>query len=381
MHNFSSPQRTSGSNARLITTMNRSIVLLTGIILLAACVATAQQRAVPTAVLRAADALVLPGGVDSNSPVVWERVNGRRAMFVLTSINGQPARATGAVLTMLQDPQPVSMEPWPGGGVWMEAVVTDRDAWYGFYHNENRSHVCANRDTPYARIGAARSEDFGRTWTDLGIILDMPPETFACGTTNRYFVGGAGDMSVLLDRTSRDVFIYFSQYGRDPRQQGVAVARLAWADRDAPVGKLMVWSDGVWLPGTGREEEGRDQARWVYPPATPLVTPRRPWHDGDRVVDAFWGPSIHWNSFLRQYVMLLNRARDESFGQDGIYVSFSPRLDDPLAWSAPQRILEGGSWYPQVVGVELGRGTDRWAGRLARFYMSGRSNHLIEFVP
>ena len=349
-------------------------------LLLVAAGAAAQKMSVPTATLRPADALTLPGGVDSNSPVVWDGEDGRTEMYVVTSINGQPARSAGSYLTLLDNLQPVALEPWPGGGVWMEAIVRDHDAWYGFYHNENRASACRGRDIAYARIGAARSDDFGATWTDLGIILDMPPEMFACGTANRYFAGGFGDMSVLPDRLHRDLYLYFSQYARDAGQQGIGVARLAWADRDAPVGKLMVWSNGIWMPGSVREDsDGRSQ--WVYPPATPLVRPTRPWHDTDRAADAYWGPSIHWNTFLRQYVMLLNRASDETFAQEGIYVSFNSRLGDPQAWSPPQRILGGGSWYPQVVGVEVGRGTDTWAGRVARFYMSGRSNHVIEFTP
>jgi hypothetical protein len=338
---------------------------------------SAQKTLVPTAQLRAAAPLILPGNVDSNSPALWDRLDGKRDLFVLTSFAGQPSRATGGSLTALDQPVPVSIEPWPGGGVWIEAIVKDRDAWYGFYHNENQASMCGNRNLNYARIGAVRSEDFGVSWTNLGVILDLPSDTFACATRNTYFVGGAGDLSVLLDRNHRDLYIYFSQYGRDRTQQGIGVARLAWADRDEPVGKLMVWSSGVWLPPTLIDEESNPQ--WVYPKATPLVTPARPWHDNDRVVDAFWGPSIHWNSYLKHYVMLLNRASDETFAQEGIYVSFSPRLGDPLAWSTPERILRGGRWYPQVVGLEDGRGSDAWAGQTARFFLSGRSDHLIEF--
>jgi len=338
----------------------------------------AQKAPVPTAQLRAAQPLILPGSVDSNSPALWDRLDGRRDLFVLTSFAGQPSRATGDSLSTLDRPIPVLIEPWPGGGVWMEAIVKDEEAWYGFYHNENQAFVCGSRNLNYPRIGAARSEDFGASWTDLGIILDLPSDTFACGTRNTYFAGGVGDMSVLLDRAHRDLYIYFSQYARDRSQQGVAVARLAWADRDAPVGKLTVWTSGVWLAPTLVDEELG--GRWVYPKATPLVAPTRPWHDNDRVVDAFWGPSIHWNSYLKQYVMLLNRASDETFAQEGIYISFSPRLGDPLAWSQPQRILRGGRWYPQVVGLESGRGSDAWAGQSARFFLAGRSDHLIEFA-
>jgi hypothetical protein len=32
------------------------------------------------------------------------------------------------------------------------------------------------------------------------------------------------------------------------------------------------------------------------------------------------------------------------------------------------------------MGIETGTGTDKSAGQVARFYMSGRSQHLIRFV-
>ena len=63
--------------------------------------------------------------------------------------------------------------------------------------------------------------------------------------------------------------------------------------------------------------------------------------------------------------MLLNRAKDENYTQEGIYVWYAPRLDDPSLWSAPQKILNGGRWYPQVVGSSVGTGTDKLAA-LAR---------------
>ena len=44
--------------------------------------------------------------------------------------------------------------------------------------------------------------------------------------------------------------------------------------------------------------------------------------------------------------MLLNRARDENYDQEGIYVSFAPTLADPAAWSPPAKILNGGEVVP-----------------------------------
>ncbi|MGE3493036.1 MAG: hypothetical protein AB7N29_23765, partial [Vicinamibacterales bacterium] len=167
-----------------------------------------------------------------------------------------------------------------------------------------------------------------------------------------------------------------SQYGRDRSAQGVAVARLAWADRDAPVGRVAMWQNGVWLPAQHVAGDGPEQ--WAYPAGTPLVPVSKPWHDGNAAADAYWGPSVHWNTYLRQYVMLLNRAKNEAFANEGLYVSFSPVLDDPRAWSAPRKFLNGGDWYPQVAGLEPG-GTDKLAGQRARFFITGRSDYFIEF--
>ena len=101
------------------------------------------------------------------------------------------------------------------------------------------------------------------------------------------------------------------------------------------------------------------------------------WDGGTPAVDVFWGPSIHWNTALGMYVMLLNRANSLAWAQEGIYVSYSTTLD-PRAWSPPAKLLGGGEWYPQVVGLEPD-GTDKQAGALARFFMGGRSQYLIRF--
>ena len=111
------------------------------------------------------------------------------------------------------------------------------------------------------RIGAARSRDNGATWEDLGIVLEAPPGWHECATTNQYFVGGVGDVSVLLDRESKDLYLYFSQYLEVPAAQGVALARLAWADRDAPAGKVTVFNDGAWLPASAVVSEDGDHTR------------------------------------------------------------------------------------------------------------------------
>ncbi len=195
-----------------------------------------------------ADPFELTGAVDSNSPAVWDLVGGQQTMVVLTSFAGRPSRALGN-LEELSPAVPVRLRPWPGGGVWMEAVVAAPDGtWYGYYHNERVATACGETTKVVPRIGAARSRDHGATWYDLGAILEAPESTFVCNTNNRYFVGGVGDLSVVLDPSGQFLYVFFSQYGRTATEQGVGVARMAWGDRDKPVGKLDIWSGGVWLP-------------------------------------------------------------------------------------------------------------------------------------
>lgn len=347
---------------------------------------TSAAVGVPKAVLVSVTPLLLPGTVDSNSPMVWDLEDGLHKLFAMTSHSGRPSIAFGSALDRLGANAEVSLSPHPGHGVWMEAVVSDEvETWYGFYHNEWPAEACGRPDRAVARIGAAKSTDRGRTWQNLGIVLQATPDTTACDSPNKYIIGGVGDLSVMLDADKKYLYLFYSQYQKQQAAQGVAVARLQWADRDRPAGRLSIWRGGIWERNAGRREfiavpgMMRRRVEWSYPAATPLVAAAQAWHDADGRVDAFWGPAVHWNTALEQYVMLLNRARDESYTQEGIYISFAPRLNDPSLWSAPQKLLNGGKWYPQVVGSAPGTGTDKLAGASARFFMSGRSDWLINF--
>lgn len=368
------------SGLQLFVTVCASVVVLG---------ATAELQVVrlPRAALTPAPAVHLPGSVDSNSPAMWDIDAGQRTLFVMTSAEGVPSIASGAAIDRMGAASAVAISPHPGHGVWMEAIVFDEvDTWYGFYHNEWPATRCGRDDRMVSRIGAARSSDRGRTWQDLGPVIQAPQSATACQSGNRYIIGGVGDLSVMLDAQKHYLYIFYSQYQQQAAAQGVAVARMQWADRDRPAGRLELWRDGIWEPDAGRREfqqtvpgSMRRRLEWTYPAATPLVAPTQAWHDADHRVDAFWGPSVHWNTAVKQYVMLLNRAKDENYAQEGIYVSYAPRLDDPSLWTTPLKLLNGGRWYPQVVGTEAGRGTDKEAGASARFFMSGRSDWVITF--
>ena len=293
-----------------------------GILLHPSLVLDAQNGAQPPirVELSSAPLLRLPGAVDSNSPAVWEQVDGWNLLFVMTSINGQPSTASGRAFSSLGQPRVATVEPWPGGGVWMEAIVKDDDGtWYGYYHNENRANMCRGTDKVIPRIGAARSRDLGATWEPLGVVLEAPPRTYDCTTDNEVPSSVAWATSACSSTRGRKTSTSsISLYLREASAQGVGVARLAWADRDDPSGKIMVWRNPSWLPAVN---VGRTQEVWVYPAASPLFPTTQPWHDDNPAVNVYWGPSVHWNTHLSRYVMLLNRAEDASYTQEGVYLS------------------------------------------------------------
>jgi hypothetical protein len=172
----------------------------------------------------------------------------------------------------------------------------------------------------------------------------------------------------MLDARREWLYFFISTYVGGVSEQGVAIARMRWADRDAPVGTAWKWFKGRWTePGLG----GR---------VTPTFPATKDWHGAD--ADALWGPSVHWNTYLHCYVMLLNRAIDKDWTQEGIYVSFGRDLANPRAWSQPVKILASpgkDQWYPQVMGLEKG-GTDKLAGKTARLFVRGRSVWEVVFV-
>ncbi len=333
-------------------------------------------ESLPRVVIQDAPLLRFPGAglaghegeTDCNSPAHWDGET-----FCLFNSAGEPWRSAGADLLHLRETRvPVKFDNTANGGRWFEATWKEPGGpLYGWYHHEPNG-VCPDRNDRHLtapRIGAAVSEDNGLTWHDLGTILDAPAGSLYCDTRNFYFAGGNGDFSVILDGRKEYFYFLFSAYG-DFEEQGVAMARLAFGDRELPVGKARKWYAGLWdEPGLG----GR---------LTPIYPARIDWHRED--ADAFWGPSVHWNTHLEQYVLLLNRAKDKDWTQEGIYVAFCRDLAHPEGWSRPMRIMDPplkDGWYPQVVGMDrTRRETDKLAGRAARLFVRGESRWEILFL-
>jgi hypothetical protein len=328
--------------------------------IVAALVAATGFATPPT--LRPASHLQLPGATDSNSPGHWDGPT-----FYLFNSIGHPYRSYGSNIFQLGNTAAVTFNDTVNGGRWMEATWrATNGTLYGWYHNEP-SGLCPSSGLTAPKIGAVKSTDNGANWTDLGVVLEARPGTLICDAQNGYFAGGNGDFSVMLDDAQQYLYLFISTYAGDATEQGVAVARMAWSDRDAPAGKVWKWHGGNWLePGLGGY-------------VTPIFPATVAWERPD--CEALWGPSVHWNTYLQQYVMLLNRAQGTGWIQEGIYITYSTNLADPSGWSAPEKLLNGGAWYPQVIGLEQGQGTDKSAGALARYFQGGVSDFEICFAP
>jgi hypothetical protein len=310
--------------------------------------------------VRPADPVTMPGEVDCNSPAFW--LDGE--MFLFNSTGNGPLLSRGtdqfhlgnSMMSRIQ-----RLRPWP---TWIESVWVDPSgAILAWYHQE-QENICGAQRPAQAYLGAAVSYDGGHTFWDLGHILSSG-DPADCSSQNLYISGGHGDLSVILDQDRKYFYFLFTNYGGPLETQGVAIARLDYDLRFSPAGNVWKYFEGAWeQPGlTGR--------------LTPLFPAKVRWQEVN--ADSFWGPSIHWNSYLQAYVVLLNRSCcDPGFPQKGIYWTFNSDLSNPAGWKAPHLISRFGAWYPQVLGTRSGD-TGTLAGRVARLYIGGLSQWTIIF--
>jgi hypothetical protein len=297
--------------------------------------------------------LIMPAEVDSNSPAVW--IDGMLVMF--NSAKGATIRTSGDYVANLHDPIAVQLPQLPRpGNVWIESVWRDESdgVLYGWYHFEPADLDCFTAPI----IGAAVSYDGGLSWEDRGFVIDnaYPVD---CDYTNGYIAGGSGDFSVILDTAGQYFYFLFSNYAGPIEQQGVNIARSPFASRGQP-GSVMKYFGSAW------NEPGIDgQATAILPSSTGWKGP---------YIEAYWGPSVHWNTYLKRYVMLVNHTAGENYMQEGIYISFS---EDLLNWTTPVKLIDGG-WYPEAIGLDVGE-TDSIAGQSLRIYVSGVSDYVLVF--
>jgi hypothetical protein len=310
----------------------------------------------------------MPVLVDSNSPVLWR--DGRLSVFTST---GSPLLANVANQFEIEwgSPGAVEVDTQAHYPMWIESVWQDDDGVvYAWYHHEPGG-VCGGSILTAPQIGALRSFDGGRSFQDLGIVL-ASGERPDCNARNGFFAGGHGDFTVIPDRARSYFYFLFGNYGGVSGEQGVAIARMALEDRDNPAGDVWKYHDGSWnQPGLGGH-------------MTPVFAAEVPWQHVN--AQAYWGPSVHWNTRLESFVVLLNHSCCEPYWrQEGIYLSLNPDLSNPAAWTVPTKILRsehlpfGAGFYPQVIGLGPGE-SDSFAGSLARLYINGYSRWILEFT-
>jgi hypothetical protein len=309
---------------------------------------------------------VMPAAADSNSPAFWR--DGK--LYLINSAN-IPMVTTGRDQIMLYQGRPKQAAIDSGRfPIWIESAWQDDDGTlYAWYHHEPQD-VCPGAGLTAPEIGALVSYDAGASFTDLGIVLnsgDAPD----CSAKNGFFAGGHGDFGVMLSQDRRFFYFLFGNYGGPAEEQGVAIARMPFERRGDPVGAVRKYHRGLWFE------------RGLGGHMTPIFPARTRWQESN--ADSFWGPSVHWNTHLQRYVVLLNRACCEPmWPQQGIYVAFATFLRDPESWTAPQLLLKGEDigfapgFYPQVLGYGPGE-TDTLVGETGRLYIKGFSRWKITF--
>lgn len=370
----------------------------------------------PRFVVREAPLIQMPGvavrehsqqhAVDSNSPLHWDG----STLYLFNSYL-HPWRTSGPDIEHLSNRISTTLgKTNDTRPLWIEATYKDDDGTlYGAYHFEPHTVCFSNSHLPTApRIGWLRSNDNGATWEDLGFIIAADPCRIRCDTQSPWDAGGTGDFVFLPDRKKEFFYFYGTSYDPEFAEQGVFAARMPYSDRNNPTGKVMKWYNGGW------SEPG-----WKGH-ITPAFPATRDYHTKDGSM--FWGPSIHWNTWLNLYVMVLNHARDTELTNDGIFISFGKDLAQPLGWSKPVRLIDremildaaagsvvkgkmlvppgpyygelresprrpgvaiadttSSGWYPQIIGLATGE-TDKLCGRVGRIFLTGKSRLEIIFL-
>lgn len=324
------------------------------------CLAAVVPLWTQTVALRPAQPRNFPSAVDSNSPALWN--NGELIVYNSTGLG--PVRSSGPDQSHLTESHPVVLGPSTHRPYWIEATWTDTDGTiFAWYHHEPPG-VCGRIPLTAPQIGALVSYDGGNSFLDMGIVLESgyPVD---CSAQNGFFAGGNGDFSVVRGRNQRYFYFIFSNYAGPQEAQGIAMARMPVERRYTPVGAVEKYFQGRWRePGLG------GQVTAVFPANVVWAQPD---------TDSFWGPSVHWNSYLEKFVMLLNHSCcSPGWPQEGVYVSFNDLLTNPKGWTTPVKILDSVPWYPQVLGFGPD-GTDKSASHVARLYVGGSSAWDIEF--
>jgi hypothetical protein len=273
------------------------------------------------------------------------------------------------------------------GAVWFETIYqhpadASGKTLYALYHNENYPETLPYDSTtgegyinykwpqgltgpqsPAAvcRIGIMKSTDGGYSWQNKGIILEdlQPRMILKPHNTSNTFAGGNGDPSAVA--SGDYLYVFYGEYGypgvydsasyssnKEWSGQCISIARLPLKDLDNPVGKLKRWDGQAFeAPYNGIGAPVSALQIPVNEGGGPSSAPTGGFH---------WGPSVSWNTYLQQWVMLMGHVTGQSWKGSKIFISFNPNKDlgkgdNAQQWSKPQLLLDKPGhtiWYPSL---------------------------------
>ncbi len=273
------------------------------------------------------------------------------------------------------------------GAIWFETVYQSADdktgkTLYAVYHNENYPATLPydsvtgigyiNKKWPtgltdstsaaaVCRIGIMKSTDGGHSWADRGIFIeDLQPRMILKPHNNSLtFAGGVGDPSAVA--SGEYLYLFYGEYGypgvydsvsydpvKEAAGQCISIARIKLSDLDNPAGKAKRW-DGK---GFNASSDGI---------GAPVASLQIPASQGGGPASGskagfYWGPSVSWNTYLNQWVMLMAESKGPKWTGSRIFISFNPNKDlgegnNSQQWSKPQLLLDRPGhtiWYPSL---------------------------------
>ncbi len=331
-----------------------------------------------------------------------------------------------------KDPQmPVNAAPGKEGlhgAVWFETIYQDKKdtsgkTLYAVFHNEN--YPATNPYNPLTgqgyidklwpegltgaaspaavcRIGIMKSTDAGRSWINKGVFIEdlQPRMILKPHNTSKTFAGGVGDPSAV---TSGDyLYLFYGEYGypgiydaakynplTEKGGQCISIARIALNDLDNPGGKAKRWNgtsfsanaDAIGSPIPAIQIPAKEGGG-------PASNPKSAFH---------WGPSVSWNSYLNEWVMMMAKSEGPSWAGGSIYISYNRHKNlgsgsNSQDWSKPVLLLNRPGhiiWYPSLQPLNTAediaaKRTCLQLGRKARLFFKdqyqGKGDYYSEYI-
>lgn len=205
------------------------------------------------------------------------------------------------------------------GGAWLMSVFRQTEnELIGFYHAEDHEFAPdpTSQFTAWKSIALCTSSDNGITWTKQGQIISSSTTKPSVPTW-----GGNGDHCVVWDSASNRWVCFY--------QEHFLMTAISY-DLDGNPGSWYKYYDGDFTEnGLGGKNS----------PIPSLMN-----HPGGN-------PSVHYNTYLKMWVMIWHTWEGHSPSPKSIWISTSIDL---LDWTSPQLVVSASEneriWYPTIIG-------------------------------